>query len=90
MTENSVRHIETLREMDSMKKEYQIRCSHYELELFKNENRITCVICGKNWDFLEERGYSHKKQAYSAERNFCSQALCLEKILFYTLKACAR
>lgn len=51
MTENSVRHIETLREMDSMKKEYQIRCSHYELELFKNENRITCVICGKNWDF---------------------------------------
>jgi hypothetical protein len=55
--------------MDSMKKEYQIRCSHYELELFKNENRITCVICGKNWDFLEERGYSHKKQAYSAERN---------------------
>ena len=56
-------------EMDSMKKQYQIRCSHYELELFKNENRITCVICGKNWDFLEERGYSHKKQAYSAERN---------------------
>lgn len=51
MTENSVRHIETLRELDSMKKEYQIRCSHYELELFKNENRITCVICGKNWDF---------------------------------------
>ena len=69
MTENSVRHIDSLREMDSMKKEYQIRCSHYELELFKNENRITCVICGKKWEFLEERGYSHKKQAYSAERN---------------------
>jgi len=55
--------------MDSMKKEYQIRCSHYELELLKNENRITCVICGKNWDFLEERGYSHKKQAYCAEKD---------------------
>ena len=74
MTENSVRHIDTLREMDSMKKEYQIRCSHYELELIKIENRITCVICGKNWGFLEERGYSHKKQAYSAEKDwsFCS------------------
>jgi hypothetical protein len=69
MTENSVRHIDTLREMDSMKKEYQIRCSHYELELIKSEKRITCVICGKNWEFLEERGYSHKKQAYSAEKD---------------------
>ena len=69
MTENSVRHINKLREMDSMKKEYQIRCSHYELELMNNENRITCVICSKNWEFLEERGYSHKKQAYSAKRD---------------------
>jgi hypothetical protein len=38
------------------------------LELFKNENRITCVICGKNWHFSEERGYSLKKQVYSAEK----------------------
>ena len=52
-----------------MKLEYQIRCSHHELEFFHSEKVITCVICGKNWLFLEERGFSKIKSAYVAEKN---------------------
>ncbi len=52
-----------------MKLEYQIRCSHHELEFFHSEKIITCVICGKNWLFLEERGFSKIKSAYVAEKN---------------------
>ena len=48
-TENSVRHIDTIKEMEALKLEYQIRCSHYELELIGDEKKITCIICGKNW-----------------------------------------
>jgi ribosomal protein S27E len=69
VTENSVRHIDTIKEMEAMKLEYQIRCSHHELEFLHNEKIITCVICGKNWLFLEERGYSKIKSAYVAEKN---------------------
>ncbi len=69
MTENSVRHIDTIKEMESMKLEYQIRCSHYELEFLHDEKKITCVICRKNWLFLEERGFSTIKSAYVAEKN---------------------
>ena len=61
MTENSVRHIDTIKEMESMKLEYQIRCSYYELEFLHGEKKITCVICRKNWLFLEERGFSKIK-----------------------------
>ncbi|MGZ5549032.1 MAG: hypothetical protein ACXWFZ_13895 [Nitrososphaeraceae archaeon] len=28
-----------------------------------------CVICGKNWLFLEERGFSKIKSAFVAEKN---------------------
>lgn len=69
MTENSVRHIDTIKEMEAMKLEYQIRCSHHELEFLPHEKIITCVICGKNWLFLEERGFSKIKLAYVAEKN---------------------
>lgn len=69
MTENSVRHIDTIKEMESMKLEYQIRCSHYELEFLHGEKKITCVICRKNWLFLEERGFSKIKSVYVAEKN---------------------
>jgi hypothetical protein len=68
LTENSVRHIDTIKEMEAMKLEYQIRCSHYELEFSPMDKIITCVICGKNWLFLEERGYSKIKSAYIAEK----------------------
>ena len=69
MTENSVRHIDTIKEMEAMKLEYQIRCSHHELEFLPHEKIITCVICGKNWLFLEERGFSKIKSEYVAEKN---------------------
>ncbi len=67
-TENSVRHIDTIRQMETLKIEYQIRCSHFELEVLEDEKKISCVICGKNWIFLEERGYSKIKSIYSAEK----------------------
>ena len=69
MTENSVRHIDTIKEMEAMKLEYQIRCSHHELEFLPSEKIITCVIRGKNWLFLEERGFSKIKSVYVAEKN---------------------
>lgn len=69
MTENSVRNIETIKEMETLKLEYQIRCSHYELELSDEYKKITCVVCGKNWLFLEKRGYSKVKSVYIAEKN---------------------
>jgi hypothetical protein len=33
LAENCVRHIYTLRETEAQKRDYQIRCSHYQLEL---------------------------------------------------------
>jgi len=68
-TENSVRHIDTIKEMEALKLEYQIRCSHYEPELIGDEKKITCIICGKNWLFLEERGFMKIKSVYTAEKN---------------------
>jgi hypothetical protein len=68
-TENSVRHIDTIKEMEALKLEYQICCSHYELELIGDEKKITCIICGKNWLFLEERGFMKIKSVYTAEKN---------------------
>jgi hypothetical protein len=69
LTENSVRHIDTLREMEAHKRHYQIRCSHHELEFSATEKRITCAICGKNWVFSKERGYSDPVQVYAAEKD---------------------
>ncbi|KAA2282850.1 MAG: hypothetical protein AB7V56_15880 [Candidatus Nitrosocosmicus sp.] len=67
MAENSVRHIDTIKELESIKYEYQIRCSHYRLEYSSKENIITCSICGKIWNFLEEKGYLNLIQVYNAE-----------------------
>jgi hypothetical protein len=67
LTENSVRHIDTLREMEAHKRQYQIRCSHHELEFSAQSKRITCAICNKNGTFVQERGYSDPKQVYAAE-----------------------
>ena len=47
MAENSVRHINTIKELESLKYEYQIRCSHYRLEYSSKDNVIICSICGK-------------------------------------------
>lgn len=69
MTENSVRHIDTLREMEAYKRQYQIRCSHYELEHLAKDKKITCAVCGKVWLFASERGYSEIRQVYSAEKD---------------------
>ena len=69
LTENSVRHIDTLRKMEAYKRHYQIRCSHHELEFSAKDKRITCAICGKNWTFVQERGYSDPRQVYAAEKD---------------------
>ena len=55
--------------MESVKREFQIRCSHYELELEVLDKQISCTICGKNWYFTEERGYSIRKKVYLAEKD---------------------
>jgi len=69
LTENSVRHIDTLRQMEMNKRHYQIRCSHHELEFSAKDKRITCAICGKNWTYMHQRGYSDPKQVYAAEKD---------------------
>lgn len=69
LTENSVRHIDTLREMEAYKRHYQICCSHHELEFSIKDRRITCAICGKNWGYMEKRGYYDQKQVYVAEQD---------------------
>jgi len=68
LAENSVRHIETLKQMESLKHEFQIRCSHYELEFSSSDKHIGCTVCGKSWSFLEERGYSMLKEIYTADK----------------------
>ena len=67
MTENSVRNINTIKELETSKLEYQIRCSHYQLENSTNDKMITCSICGKRWIFVEEKGFSKIVQVYKAE-----------------------
>jgi ribosomal protein S27E len=67
VAENSTRHIDTLREMEAYKRQYQVRCSHHELEYSAKEKRIICAVCGKTWTFVQERGYAELKQVFSAE-----------------------
>ncbi len=67
LAENSVRHIETLREMEAYNRHYQIRCSHHELELSNFRNVITCSICGKSWVYKEERGFRETTKVFAAE-----------------------
>ncbi|HKX82316.1 MAG TPA: hypothetical protein VJL54_08680 [Nitrososphaera sp.] len=69
MSENSVRHIDTLREMEALKLHYQIRCSHHELELSAGNKEISCSTCGKRWRLSDERGYREHRRVYSAETN---------------------
>lgn len=69
LAENSVRHIDTLREMEAHKLHYQIRCSHHELEFATKDKRISCAVCGKNWIYLQDRGYSDLRQVYAAEKD---------------------
>lgn len=69
MAENSVRHIDFIRDMEKLKLEYQIRCSHYELEYIAEEKVIACTICSKKWLFLEDRGYSKIKSIYAADKS---------------------
>ena len=68
LAENSVRHIDTLKDMEAYKLNYQIRCSHHELEFSQIERRITCVICGKTWGYVQDRGFKDQKQVYAAEK----------------------
>jgi hypothetical protein len=69
LAENSVRHIETLREMEAHKRQYQIRCSHHELELDQEDRVITCSICGKRWAYTEKRGYRNARSVFLAEKD---------------------
>jgi hypothetical protein len=69
LTENSVRHIDTIKEMEALKYQYQIRSSHYELEFSSTRKRISCAICGKNWSFVKHGGeYSRCKEIYMADK----------------------
>lgn len=67
LAENSVRHIDTLRELEAQKLHYQIRCSHHELELADGGKSITCSICSKRWIYVEERGYRDPRRVFNAD-----------------------
>jgi hypothetical protein len=69
LTENSVRHINAIREMEALKHEYQVRCSHFELQYSSNDNSISCSICGKKWSFYGSRGFQNTLEIYVAERD---------------------
>ena len=69
MAENSVRHIDTLREMEAHKRHYQIRCSHHELELLAEGKIIACSVCGKQWHFTQARGYRESRMVFAAEKD---------------------
>jgi hypothetical protein len=68
LTENSVRHISTIKEMEALKYQYQIRCSHYKLEFSSGEKSISCAICQKNWYFRDFSGGNRKKEIYLADK----------------------
>ena len=69
MTENSVRHIDTIKEMEALKYQYQIRCSHYKLEFSSELKSISCAICQKNWYLnTDDISASKKKEIYLADR----------------------
>jgi ribosomal protein S27E len=55
--------------MEAYKRQFQIRCSHHELEYSARDKRITCAICGKVWAFAQERGYAEVKQVFAAEKD---------------------
>jgi hypothetical protein len=69
LTENSVRHISAIKEMEALKYRYQIRCSHYKLEFSSRGKSITCAICQKNW-FLdkEDNTPARNKEIYVADK----------------------
>jgi len=69
LTENSVRNISSIREMESLKYQYQIRCSHYKLEHTPSEGLIKCAICQKIWYFNKDMStVSRRTVIYLAER----------------------
>jgi hypothetical protein len=69
LTENSVRHISTIKEMEALKYQYQIRCSHYKLEFSSGEKSISCAICQKNWYFNKDFSTTNrKKEIYLADK----------------------
>ena len=69
MTENSVRNISSIREMEALKYQYQIRCSHYKLEHSPNERSIRCAICQKDWHFNKDLGTANRRtEIYLAEK----------------------
>jgi hypothetical protein len=73
LTENSVRNIDAIREMEALKHEYQVRCSHFELQYSRGDNSISCSICSKRWLFHEKRGFQNTLQIYTAERDRIEQ-----------------
>jgi hypothetical protein len=69
LTENSVRHIDTIKEMEALKHQYQIRCSHYKLEFTSRGKFISCAICQKNWYLSTDEIDSRKnKEIYLADK----------------------
>jgi hypothetical protein len=70
LTENSVRHIDTIKEMETLKRHYQIRCSHYKLEFSFEGKFISCTICQKNWRLSTDEIDSGKnKEIYLADKD---------------------
>lgn len=69
LAENSVRHIDTQREIEAHRGHYQIRRSHHEMKFSTKDKHITCSICSKNRPYVQDRGYSELKQIFSAERD---------------------
>lgn len=68
LTENSVRDINAIREMEALKHEYQVRCSHFELQYSVSDKSISCAICSKRWLFHEKKGFQNPLETYIAER----------------------
>jgi hypothetical protein len=69
LTENSVRNISSIREMELLKYQYQIRCSHYKLEHTPSEGFIKCAICQKIWHYNKDMSAVNRRTViYLAEK----------------------
>jgi hypothetical protein len=55
--------------MESLKYQYQIRCSHYKLEHTPGEGFIICAICQKIWHLDKDMSAVNRRTViYLAEK----------------------
>jgi hypothetical protein len=55
--------------MESLKYQYQIRCSHYKLEHTPSEGFIICAICQKIWHVSNDMSAVNRRSViYLAEK----------------------